>query len=187
MTPELGGLILAANRIGEISLEAGIPCVSFFFKPHYSFANAQNMSLAEAATVAFLYSVVIQLCQLLPEDFEARDGLYEERFTFLNGSFDNIPETLRLIESLLEYIPPSLIWIVYGMQIAESSRTTPLLQELIRILRSQEERCLSKVCFIAEGNSFLLAQTLDVTERVDATRLIQERLGQRLKGGLGVD
>lgn len=165
-------LSLAAMRVCDVSLQARVPCVSVFVKPRYAQAEGHGgMPRAEAATVSLLYSLVCQLARLLPPEFEATDELSYENFGLLDGSIGSAGVALRVIDALLAHAPPSLILVIDGINMAESSTTTAILSSLMDIIRSQEQRRILKVCFTTNGNSRVLIKATRVVERVDASRV----------------
>ncbi|KAJ3532409.1 hypothetical protein NM208_g8449 [Fusarium decemcellulare] len=173
----------AAARICIISIQTGLPCVSFFCQPRYSFANDKKLTQKEAGLVALLYTVVSQLACLLPEAFPETDGLNEGRFNLLDGTMESTPVALDLIRALLTHAPSSLIWVMDGLQLVESNTTIPHLRAFLEILREQETKRVSKACFTTQGNCFVLTRAIDVKERVDASRIALNRPGAILRGG----
>lgn len=180
------GISAAAMRVSAISIDAGIPCVSFFLKPQYSFALSKGMSHREAGLIALLYSVITQLACLLPTAFPATTGLDESQFRLLDGGIESVPAALKMIRALLVHAPPSLIWVLDGFQLVENEVTIPHLRALVDILRDQESKHISKVCFTTDGNCFVLMRAMNAWERVDASRMAQHRAGTLLRGGSDV-
>ncbi|KAI0376344.1 hypothetical protein F5Y04DRAFT_292774 [Hypomontagnella monticulosa] len=179
-------LSLAAMRLVDISLNAGVPCISFFVKPSYNFAS-KTLPQRQAAVVALLYSIITQLASLLPVEFEGMDELDETQFRKLDGSFSSVPIALRIIQALLAHAPPSLIWVLDGVEMAENSDTIHDLKKFVEILQDQEKRHISKVCFTSDGNSIVLTGAMSIFERVDASRMAQGRPGHLLKGGADIN
>lgn len=176
-------LSLTAMQLCTISMRAQIPCVSFFCKPSYKFASVPHASLTtqEASVVALLYSVTAQLARLIPADFQGSPDLYQQQFQLLDGSIKSASIALRIIQDLLIHVPPSIIWIIDGLQLAESRSTIQILDEFVAMLRDQENRRTSKVCFTTDGNSHVMLPAIRVDERVDASRMALA--GQQLPGG----
>lgn len=177
------GLSRAAMRVYDISMQAGIPCISFFCKPRYEFAEEKNLTRKEAGLIALLYAVVSQLTCLLPMGFPATKGLDEVHFRRLDGSMASVPVALGLVQTLLLHAPPSLVWVVDGLQLLQDEATVPHLRCFVDILREQETERVSKVCFTTDGNCVVLGRATNVRERVDATRMAQGRPGAVLRGG----
>ncbi|KAF7555178.1 hypothetical protein G7Z17_g2378 [Cylindrodendrum hubeiense] len=182
VSPYGSGLSHAAMRLSTVSMEAGLPCVSFFCKPRYNFTNTSHVSGREAGLIALLYSVITQLTYLLPTEFTATKDLDEAQFHLLDGSMDSVPVALQIIQALLTHAPSSLIWVLDGLQLAENQATIPHLKAFIDILRDEEIKRVSKVCFTTDGNSYVLMTNMHVSERVDASRMSQRPFGHVLIG-----
>ena len=180
-------LSLAAMQIYAISLNVGIPCVSFFCKSSYNFAFTTGISHKEAGLVALLYSIIAQHVQLLPIEFTPVEGLDEANFQLLNGTVDSARTALGIIEKLLANGPPAIIWALDGLQLIEERTTIPYLVQLISILRRDGENRLSKAYFTTNGSCLVLSGTMNAFERVDASRTSQDRPGQLLKGATAID
>lgn len=182
---QYGSIIsLVAMQVCEISMRASIPCVSFFHKPCYNFTltSQARLSNQEAAIISLLYSIISQLSRLVPTEFQGSTEFYQRQFELLDGSFGSGTTALKIIEALLVHAPPSLIWAIDGLQMAENRHTIPVLDGLVRILRDQENQRISKVCFTTDGNSRLLMRATKVNEQIDASRMAQGRPGGSFKG-----
>ncbi|PLN81339.1 hypothetical protein BDW42DRAFT_193862 [Aspergillus taichungensis] len=178
-------LSLTAMQLCTISMRAQIACVSFFCKPSYKFASGSHAALSnqEASTVALLYSVIAQLARLIPADFQGSLSLYQQQFQLLDGSIGSAFTALQIIQDLLIHSPPSVVWIIDGLQLAESKSTIRILDEFLGMLRNQEKLRTSKACFTTDGNSYALLSAIRVDERVDASRVALAGRGQQLPGG----
>ncbi|WXC56856.1 hypothetical protein SNK03_002787 [Fusarium graminearum] len=164
-----------ALRIYEVSNEARLPCIVFFCQPRYAFAKEENLTQKEASLIAFLYDIVNQLVHLLPTQFQATEGLVQEKFDRLDGSKQSFTAALDLVRVLLDHAPSPLIWVIDGLQLVEDRTSMPFLQTFLGILKEQKTKRISKVCFTTQGNCAVLARGLDFRERVDATRTVFSR------------
>ncbi|GLA06680.1 hypothetical protein AnigIFM60653_007620 [Aspergillus niger] len=173
-------LSLAAMQLCAITTRAHIPCISFFCKPRYNFAT--NFSYQEASVIALLYTIIAQLTRLLPADFHGAPILLGQ-FEFLDGAIGTASTALNIIRELLVHAPPSLIWVIDGLHLAENSSTIHILDDFVAILREQERFRLSKVCFTTDGNSHTLLPAIMVNERVDASRMALAGPRRHLYGG----
>lgn len=183
-------LSLAATQVCDISRDLNIPCISFFFKSRYNILSGSTdpSSHKKAACIALLYSVVYQLVHLLPPDFRTDpDGdLGETHFQLLDGSVNSANVALRIIDTLFDHATTSLICVIDGIQSGECPETVPYLRSFVEILRLQQEQRLFKVCFTTQGPSTVLARSVDIRERVDASRLAQARPGNILRGASSI-
>ncbi|PWY87116.1 hypothetical protein BO94DRAFT_596303 [Aspergillus sclerotioniger CBS 115572] len=181
--PEYGStLSLAAMQLCDSSLNARLPCVSFWGKPIYTFplGTKKATSNPEAATVALLYSVISQLACLAPMYLPAVPELSQQQFDLLDGSIASASTALDIIEALLALGPRAIVWIIDGLQLAESQSTILALRGFVDILKKQEDVRLSKTCFTTDGNSNVLMRAIGVCNRIDASRTPR---WTRLSGG----
>ena len=149
-------LSLDAMRLCTISMDAGIPCISFFSKSYYSFTSARDTSHGEAALISLTYSIIVQLANLLPVELEAADKL----ISLLDGSINSVPVALQLIEELLVHAPPALMWVLDGIQLMENDITRPYLRQVVEIVRNRGNKWVSKACFTTNGNSCVLMKAV---------------------------
>lgn len=192
-TPSTSGtspLSLAATQVCDFSLKLGIPCVSFFFKPRYNIpsGSADPVSHKKAACISMLYSLVSQLVHLLPYDFRAdHDGDFgEDQFRLLDGSFQSANTALKMLDALLDHATPSLVCVVDGIQFGEGPTITAYFESFLEILRLHQGQRICKMCFTTQGGSTALSRSVNVWERVDASRMAQDRPGNPLRGGSSV-
>ncbi|KAH7123501.1 hypothetical protein B0J13DRAFT_566717 [Dactylonectria estremocensis] len=187
VAPYGSGLSGAARRLSTVSMDSGLPCVSFFCKPRYGFTTASSITTREAGLIALLYSVIAQLAYLLPPEFPVTEHLDEAHFKLLDGCMNSVPVALQILQALLIHAPPSLIWVLDGLQLAENPATMAYLKSFFRILREQESKRLSKVCFTTDGNSYVLMSNMHASERVDASRMSHRMPGHMLVGGRDIN
>lgn len=175
-------LSMAALYIHSTFEATGVPCISHFCR--YPFRSHSNLSSGEALFISLLYSIVAQLSEMLEIDFstsankELRDCLLQ-----LDGGIESSKSALRLIQELMPQLPYMTVWIVDDIYLTETESTLPYLEDLFEILRNKSSESVVKVLFTTKGNSRLLCSNLQVTERVDASRMAQERGGHFMPGG----
>lgn len=186
MVPHQVGLTHAALRICEISIQTGIPCVSFFSKRKYDFEGAKDLTDKEAGLIALLYSIIRQLACLLPTALPVTERLKEGKFHSLDGTLASVPAALELIRALLLHAPPTLIWVIDGLQLTETNSTVLHLRAFLYIIREQETKRISKACFTTKRNCFVLSQATTIFERVDALQVAQNQPGAIMRGGSNV-
>lgn len=186
MVPHQVGLTHAALRICEISIQTGIPCVSFFSKRKYDFEGAKDLTDKEGGLIALLYSIIRQLACLLPTALPVTEGLKESKFRSLDGTLASVPAALELIRALLLHAPPTLIWVIDGLQLTETNSTILHLRAFLYIIREQETKRISKACFTTERNCFVLSQATTIFERVDTLQVAQNQPGAIMRGGSNV-
>ncbi|KAK0610084.1 hypothetical protein B0T17DRAFT_501085, partial [Bombardia bombarda] len=162
-------------RVSTVLIEAGIPCISFFDKRRYSFASANSLPTKSAGLISLLYFLLTQLINVLPPQFETELDFDQKQFARLDGTMASITPALDMIQALLTQAPPSLVFVVDGIQAFESQDTVPHLRKLARILREQSKKTVVKVLFTTDGMSRWLGELLKGRERVDASRISQAR------------
>lgn len=175
-------LTVAALHLCELTKGQGLPCISYFGKRRYATAAATGLSHPSAGMISFLYSVITQLTFLLPPRFSTSELLGTDQYQLLDGTLNSIPTAMSLINGLLKYAPPSLVWVLDGLDFIEDKNTVSPLKEFVNILREQEIRTMSKVCFTTEGNSLVLMRALSPRQRVDVTRMAQGRSSRLTHG-----
>lgn len=178
---------LLARQVCDIGLNLSIPCISVFLKRKSSSIDQTKDHEAhrKAACIALLYSLVSQLIQLLPHHFDAdpNGGLGIDQFKSLDGSLKSANTALQMIDNLFDNATPVLMCVIDGIEWAESPATLPYLGVLLKIFRLQQNERMFKISFTTQTTSLVLQQSLDVEERVDASRMAQVRPGTLLRGG----
>lgn len=147
-------LSYAAAKICQSVMRNGLPCITFYCQQSHGFPKATSMHQRDAAVVALIYSIIVQLSYVIPAQFKGNTALREESFRLLGGSIGTLSTALDIVEALLSYTPPTLIWIIDGLQFAGSEITMPSLVRLIEVLRTfgaQDDK-VSKVCFTTDGS-----------------------------------
>lgn len=172
-----------------MTLEAGIPCVSFFFeKRRYAFSSPAGLTFQEAGLVSLLYSLTAQLINLLPETFQTELRFDEEDFTKLDGSITSVEYALEMIRKLLTLTPSTIVCVIDGLQDFETKETTRRhIEKLLDILTDQGSKTVVKALFTTGGMSRALASKVTgVRERVDALEVDQVRSGRFPRGYSGL-
>ncbi|KAK8024479.1 Carboxylic ester hydrolase [Apiospora rasikravindrae] len=174
------GLSLTALRIYEVTMQAEIPCVSFFCKRRYAFMPADSTT-SGATLMALLYTVMDQLINLLPPTFESASRLSLE--TLGASCPEGNMAALDVIEQLLSHAPPTVTFIVDGLELVTKATEIPHLIRFIELLRTAGgEDKVFKVLLTTNGNSRSLGKFMHWKERVDGSRFAQGRPGHLLRG-----
>lgn len=74
------------------------------------------------ALISMVYSIVIQLTELVPQKFSTGIDLSPDRFKSLDRSPGTLADALVLMEELLTLAPRRLIVILDGLQLCEDGR-----------------------------------------------------------------
>ncbi|KAI0485580.1 hypothetical protein F4859DRAFT_528553 [Xylaria cf. heliscus] len=175
----------AMARICDLALNTKIPCILFSPKAKYEVqsnkSTSPTASRRQSTLIALLYFITGQLIRTLPSEFESHLKL-EEMSRSLDESLASASVALDLIESLLEHAPPMLLVIIDKLHLADSQETRPYLTRLITILRGRNPSRSIKTLLTTAGKCDALVGTTKRGERVDASRMVQGKPGQPLRG-----
>ena len=161
---------LTALRIYEITMQAEIPCVSFFCKRKYRFKLA-NSTTSGTTLLALLYTVIDQLINLLPPTFESTYKLdLDSLGTEGKETSASASSALEVIEQLLSLAPPTVTFIIDGIELINKATEIPHLTRLIELLKGAggDDDKTFKVLLTTNGNSRALVKATHWKERVDA-------------------
>lgn len=124
--------------------------------------SQKSSSNEELTLLSLLDSIITQLQGILPLHTFSTLGL-------LDQSKKSASVALQMIQAFLEYVKaPSLVWVIDGLQLAESPGTNHSLSELVWILRARG----SKICFTTCGKSDVLSKLTCQCERVNASNVL---------------
>ena len=134
--------------------------------------QCQSSESEMGALISLVYSVVIQLIWLLPEDFSTDIDLSPRRFSFLDRSTERLPHVLLLMEDLLTLASRLLVVIIDGIQLCENGldelRGTGVYLNFFReILKNGEKDRVLKTLFTTDGVCENLWLKLVPQEQVD--------------------
>ncbi|KAK8037677.1 hypothetical protein PG991_001023 [Apiospora marii] len=180
------GLSLTALRIYDLTMQAELPCVSFFCRRKYRFMSATTTT-SEATLVALLYTVLDQIINILPPSFESAPmlslGILNTSATEGSTSSSAASTALNIIEKLLPHTPPTVTFILDGLELINKATEVPHLVRLIELLKKAGgDGKVFKVLLTTNGNSRALGKATHWRERVDGSRFAQGRPGRLLKG-----
>ncbi|KAI0149790.1 hypothetical protein F4776DRAFT_672023 [Hypoxylon sp. NC0597] len=181
--PQDGVLTRMSMQICNNASASQLPVALFFRRSYYSFRRENYMSAEHAGLIALLYSLILQLINVLPDSFRARPALSEETFWGLDGSLRSVQPALQILGSLLDYSTQALICVIDGLERLESSATIGAIAQLVDILRYQSRGRRFKVLFTTVGTSEVLRIKLSISEQVLASRSTRNTRGARLPGG----
>ena len=100
--------------------------------------RCQYSGSAIDALISMIYSIIIQLVQLMPDEFSVDRDLTPALFASLNRSVESLPHALGLMDDLLALIPSPLVIILDGMQPCEDgNRASKLSDTFVAILRDR--------------------------------------------------
>ncbi|KAI2464414.1 hypothetical protein F4781DRAFT_72887 [Annulohypoxylon bovei var. microspora] len=172
-----------ACQIQAISEDLGIPCISVFAKTKYTF-ESNAISIKDAGIISMLYSLIVQLINIIPTTFEAVEGLVGDKLQRLDGTVQSIPTAIGTLKALLSVIEPGLVCVICGFELVDCREHLSALEEFIQILREQPVERRLKALFLSQGNCRALSNMTNLKERSDATRMVQGRGRSPLAGAV---
>lgn len=125
--------------------------------------------------VEMIYTLISQLVNQLPEEFESDADLSDVRFTCLNGTENSITPATLLLQDLLNALPSPLLCIIDGLQYLTYGKkdTIASIRNLVEVLCAPnhfQDRA-RKVCFTTDGYLGVLG---DATKKVMLSRVTYE-------------
>lgn len=122
-----------------------------------------------------VYSFILQLVWLLPDQFSTTSTFDSSRFAILDGTSETLEEALILMEDLLRETPHMLVCVLDGIQMIEHEpegvdEIGLLLDMFFEILKESKEGKVLKVLLTTDGFSHRLSKRLDPGEQVNAMR-----------------
>ena len=136
--------------------------------------------------IKMVYSLILQLVWLLPDEFVSDKIFNSARFNALDGRLESLEGALILMEDLLSMAPPLLVCVLDGFQLAEDGSgdvrgTGMFLNLFLEILKESKEAKILKILSTTDGFCHRLWQRLDPEEQVDATKDVKRFPSQAKK------
>ena len=174
---------LAAIYI-DYATRSDLPSISYFCELSRDEPLRPDNSRESQALLALAYSLIRQLVEILPPEFESPYDLSEEKFASMDGTLKTWKVTTEILRSLISFIPKKLFCIINGLQILDDKSTESSLDELVQLLHglSVPDEHSVKVLFTTEGRSRCLLRTLKKSELVFADH---ERAGSGARRTFG--
>ena len=149
--------------------------------------QCQSSESEMGSLISLVYSVVIQLIWLLPEDFSTDKDFGSERFDSLDRSRESLPRALCLMEDLFTLAPRLLIVVIDGIQMCEDGldreRGTGMYVSFFReILKNGGNDRVLKTLFTTDGVCDNFWLKLSPQEQVDVRSETGGTPGHRRKG-----
>ena len=180
-------LSIAALNVCSIAGNTGIPCISYFCPPSHGRTRTSQKDVkethTEATCISLLYSIILQLCENLPDDFISTEA-FDYYFKRLDGTLKSLEVAIDLVKHLFIYLPPLTVWVLDRFPFANTKSTTPFIRKLIDVLRGEPEGRIIKVLFTTEGNTPWLSGNLQAHEHFSASRMALNRPERFLPGAV---
>lgn len=165
---ERNPLTMLATQLIDLTAKGRLHVISYFCELSRPVKAAEREM---RATVALVYSLVRQLIELLPPEFEASVDFSEARFRQLDGSIESCDEAIRVFQDLLDVVPAATVYcIIDGLQLMDDRRVEGPLRAFLQGLRGGNGKL--RVLFTTSGRSACLSKELEVEETlvIDAFR-----------------
>ena len=101
---------------------ASIPAISFFCE------SGTDM-------VKMIYSLILQMVALIPDDFRSDLDFTSARFDALTGTVDSLSDAIQLFKDLLSVGPYLLFILIDGLQVLDTASNAGPLTKLVRAVR----------------------------------------------------
>lgn len=158
-----------------------IPVVAHFcslpaFQPRHGLTRAQH------ALLALGHSLIRQLIELAPPvlDCDSTCDLSADRFSRFDGTMSSWPEVVSVLDSLLYFAPPILLFAIDGLDLLEDASTSAYIRMLLEVLISHTlrpatsasnqnmspQKVLLKMLFTSAGRSETTAAIVDERQLV---------------------
>ncbi|KAK5635567.1 hypothetical protein RRF57_011279 [Xylaria bambusicola] len=95
---------------------------------------------------SFLYSVIVQLCEYLPDNFIGTEE-FDHQFKLLDRTLQSLEVAISLIKHLFICVPSLTVWVLDRFPLAGIRSTIPYMKKLIEILRCEDDSRVTKVLF----------------------------------------
>ncbi|KAJ0123668.1 hypothetical protein J7T55_012135 [Diaporthe amygdali] len=157
---ERNPLPMLTAQLIELTARSHLHVISYFCELSRSVEAAEREA---QATVSLVYSLIRQLIELLPPEFEAPVDFSEARFRRLDGTLKSCDESMQMFEDLLNLVPAATVFcFIDGLHLVDDKRVEESLQLFLRQLRRDNGKL--RVLFTTSGRSACLAKELKVEE-----------------------
>ncbi|KAL1847380.1 hypothetical protein Daus18300_013965 [Diaporthe australafricana] len=157
---ERNPLTMLAAQLIDLTARSRLHVISYFCE------LSRIVDVAERetqATVAMIYSLIRQLIELLPPEFEASADLSEARFRHLDGTLKSCGEAMLIFQDLLDVVPAATVFcIIDGLHLMDDARVEQSLRLFLQQLRSGDGKL--RVLFTTSGRSACLSKELKIEE-----------------------
>ena len=106
----------------SIAERASIPTISYFCEP------GTDM-------IQMVYSLILQIVALIPDDFRSELDFTSARFDALAGTTDSLSDAIHLLKDLLSVGPYLLFILIDGLQVLDTTSNAGLLTNFVQVVR----------------------------------------------------
>ena len=131
-----------------------------------------GQSVEEIGLISMVYSMIQQLIEHVPPQFDSSNDFGLNRFTPLDGNISTLDGALELFRDLITLCLPYIVFIVDGIERLDYHKGQQGCKEFVNTLRQlntmeprkDEPQCIYKVLFTTAGKPGALMQTLECRE-----------------------
>lgn len=157
---ERNPLTMLAAQLTELIDRRRLHVISYFCELSHKVKATEREA---HATVALVYSLVRQLIEFLPPEFEVSADFSETRFLRLDGSLNSWDEAMQMFKDLLDAVPAANVYcIIDALHMMDDRRVEGPLRAFLSHLRRDDAKL--RVLFTTSGRSACLAKELKTQE-----------------------
>lgn len=172
-----------AAAICSFVIQAEVPIIHFSCTPSAG-EDGEDVETESKALVHLVYSLIVQLIEILPEGFQSKAKI---PIAHLDGTNKTFVSALHVLRILLDASPSPLFCIIDSLQYLQDYATeNEHLIRFLNILRAHGEGCTTasparsfKVLFTTLGRSTALVEALEPHEMILADNLAPARSTKR--------
>lgn len=161
-----------AATMGKLFAEAK-PMVVFHFCDLPNLRTIRDGRSVEAiGLMSMVYSLIQQLIEHVPPQFDSSNDFGLNRFTPLDGNIGTLDGALELLRDLIPHCLPYIVFIVDGIERLDYREGHQGCKDVVNTLRQlktmklrdDDQQCVYKVLFTTAGKPGALMQTLGCRE-----------------------
>ena len=178
---------LSSSRAASLAVVAagnsiGAPLISHFCEKPPRHLRIEEQDLEKAGLIGLVYNLIHQIVKLGIENSNLT--INDERFNALNGSRESWPQSLSILDDLLQDVSGVQYCIIHGLNDLESGTGFEWCSQLIDLLlkHQQAENIAFNLLFTTTGQCRVLSKSIQYTNRCSLTKRMEEvkRRGKRL-------
>ena len=132
----------------------------------------KDKSVEEIGLISMVYSMIEQLIEQGPPQFDSSKDVGLNRFKPLDGNISTLDAALGLMRDLIPLCLPCIVIIIDGIERLDHRKGQQGCKDLVKMLRQftttkprdDEPQCIYKVLFTTSAKPRALMHTLDIKE-----------------------
>jgi hypothetical protein len=147
---------LTSMSLVGIAQKSKTAYVAYFAQQSSARIAADRPQYCSQALISLVYTLVSQLVDQLPAEFESEADLSEVRFTCLDATEERLSSAMQLLQDILEVTTGPLLCMIDGLQYltyGASRETVASLRRLLELLcvRDNPRYPVMRVCLTTDG------------------------------------